>query len=787
MKKHFLLLLLFLNFSSTVFSQIKSSEDIIKKYDEYFELERETIFTHFNKSRFFEGEEIWFKTYIYNNNYQIPFESTTNIYVSIFNESGNIIASKLLYASKGYANGNFLIEEKFTPGIYFVKTSTNWMKNFKEDLSHVQMIEIIGDRQEDNVNLVSESKYDLQFLPEGGHIVEDVNNTIGFKLLNNKGNGVAIKEGTVFDENKNIITTFKSNQFGLGKFSLNAKASTNYSVSISLATSEIITRPIGIIEKKGVSFKAAVTNNDNVIIALETNNFTIRDLIGKSYYLLVHRGGQIIKLKIDFVENQLKYFLRLKKPELLPGINILTLVNENYKPVAERLVFNNLKTPIKEIMVEGIENQKDSSTVKLRTNINTEINPSFSVSVLPASNESYNSQSTIMTSFLLTPYINGNIENPYYYFSNNDHKTLYDLDLLLLNQGWSRYNWDDIFKAPLSVNYVFETGFVIKGSLNSYKQKAGDLIVLSSSENQIHESGIIENSTFTFENLFFADDTSINFSLKNKNGKFTKPFVYANIFPKSINDNLQNLSAYKKSISEIQQIDETGNNLNLNFKLTELLDTIVFKVRHKDEIPKNKPLISMHGAKYINLVEFDFQNEPIVSIIRKNGFDVVTTFDNVFIKTRRIVPGNSVPSVYIDNMPLFDDFKTLLNLRVLDLEDMYISRMPNPGDSPAGTIKIFTRNGQGLSTLGDDYQTIDNLFGFSIPKEYYQPNYINTTSNTFLKFGAIHWIPNLTPNDEGELTFKVPNYGSDNVKIYIEGMSAEGYLWSKVESINLKK
>ncbi|WP_152596229.1 hypothetical protein [Algibacter lectus] len=510
-------------------------------------MERETIFTHFNKSRFFEGEEIWFKTYIYNNNYQIPFESTTNIYVSIFNESGNIITSKLLYASKGYANGNFLIEEKFTPGIYFVKTSTNWMKNFKEDLSHVQMIEIIGDRQEDNVNLVSESKYDLQFLPEGGHIVEDVNNTIGFKLLNNKGNGVAIKEGTVFDENKNIITTFKSNQFGLGKFSLNAKASTNYSVSISLATSEIITRPIGIIEKKGVSFKAAVTNNDNVIIALETNNFTIRDLIGKSYYLLVHRGGgQIIKLKIDFVENQLKYFLRLKKPELLPGINILTLVNENYKPVAERLVFNNLKTPIKEIMVEGIETQKDSSTVKLRTNINTEINPSFSVSVLPASNESYNSQSTIMTSFLLTPYINGNIENPYYYFSNNDHKTLYDLDLLLLNQGWSRYNWDDIFKAPLSVNYVFETGFVIKGSLNSYKQKAGDLIVLSSSENQIHESGIIENSTFTFENLFFADDTSINFSLKNKNGKLTKPFVYANIFPKSINDNLQNLSAYKK-------------------------------------------------------------------------------------------------------------------------------------------------------------------------------------------------------------------------------------------------
>ena len=783
MKKHFLTVLIFLNFSSLVFSQIKPSADLIKKYNKYFELERETIFTHLNKSIFFEGEEIWFKSYIYNNKYQTPYESTTNVYVSIFNKTGSIITSKLLYASNGYVNGNFLIDKKFTPGIYYVKTTTNWMKNFKEDLSHVQIIEIMGNGEEDTKNVVSENKYDLQFLPEGGHIVENVNNTIGFKLLDEQGNGVVVNEGTVFDKNKNIITTFKSNQFGLGKFVLNAKENNNYTVNATMANGKTISKPVRLIEKKGISFKVAVTNVNNVIIALETNPFTINDLIGKSYYLLIHRDSQIIKLKIDFEEGKLNYFLNVKKPELLPGINILTLVNENYKPIAERLIFNNLKTPIKDIEVSSVVTQKDSSTVKLKTNIKTEINPSFSVSVLPASNESYKNQSTIMASFLLAPYIKGHIEKPYYYFSDIDHKTLYDLDLLLLNQGWSRYNWDNIFKDQSKANYAFETGFQIKGSLNNYKQKTGDLMVLSSSANQIHESAVIENSTFSFENLFLADDTSVNFSLKNKNGKLTKPFLYVNIFPKVIKDNLEDLSTYPKNKLRNQQTEEKFNNLIES----TLLDTLVLKARAKNKTPKNKPLISMHGAKYINLAESDFKYEPIASVIRKNGFDVVTTLDNVIIRTKRIVPGNSVPSIYVDNMPLFDDFRTLVGLRALDVEDMYISRMPNPGDSPAGTIKIFTRNGGGVSTTDDEYHTINNIFGFSVPKEYYKPNYTNTSSDTFLKFGTIHWIPNLTPNDKGELTFKVPNYDSDSIKLYIEGMSTEGYLWSKRESINLAK
>ncbi|QCX40847.1 hypothetical protein FF125_21255 [Aureibaculum algae] len=787
MKKSFLLLLVVLNLSFTVFSQIKSSKELVKKYNAYFELERETIYTHLNKTSYFIGEEIWFKSYIYNGRYQTPYVSSTNIYVSIFNESGNLMESKLLYATMGFTHGNFLVDHKFTPGIYYIKTTTNWMKNFTEDLSHVQMFEIVGNEQEVTKKLSDENKYDLQLLPEGGHIVENVSNTIGFKLINEQGNGVIIKKGTVLDEKENEITTFKSNQFGLGRFTLHAKKDTKYSIHVVLANEKQITKPIEPAKGKGISLKVNATNGDNVLIALETNSLTLPDLIGKQYDLLIHRDGQLIKVKVDFTADKLKYLISLKKSELLSGINILTLVNENNEPIAERLVFNTLKTPIKEIEAAKIVSKGDSSVITLKSNTTSEIKGNFSISVLPASNEAYQYQSTIIAIFLLAPYLKGHIENPYYYFSDINSKKLYDLDLLLLNQGWSKYSWDNIFNDPPSVNYKFETGFQLNGSLNSYKHKAGNTIILSSSENQIHESAIIKNSAFSFDNLFLADSTSINFSLKNKNGKLIKPVVYFNIYPNGIKDDFQNLSSNTKNIFNNDHHTEEKVYSFISSGRT-LLDTVELKASPKIKEARKKPLITMYSAKYIDLMKSDFQQRHITSVIRENGFDVATSADNVWIISKRNIPGRTnIPTIFIDNIPLYGNFKQLLNLKISALSDIYISRTPNPGESPAGSIKIFTRNDQGIFSVINKYQTIDNLFGFSMPKKYYTPNYRNTNSEEFLKLGAIHWIPNLTPNETGELIFKIPNYSSETINLYIEGMSYDGSLWSKRETINLAK
>src|SRR5690606_35908883 len=53
-------------------------------------------------------------------------------------------------------------------------------------------------------------------------------------------------------------------------------------------------------------------------------------------------------------------------------------------------------------------------------------------------------ESNILTNLLLTSDLAGYVEKPNYYFINNDKNTRFDLDNLLLTQGWRKINWNQI-------------------------------------------------------------------------------------------------------------------------------------------------------------------------------------------------------------------------------------------------------------------------------------------------------------------------------------------------------
>jgi len=63
-----------------------------------------------------------------------------------------------------------------------------------------------------------------------------------------------------------------------------------------------------------------------------------------------------------------------------------------------------------------------------------------SIAVLTTT-QSYNHAHNSFSSTYLKPYIKDFIENPSYYFKNNKVNTRQNLDLLLITQGWSKYNW----------------------------------------------------------------------------------------------------------------------------------------------------------------------------------------------------------------------------------------------------------------------------------------------------------------------------------------------------------
>jgi hypothetical protein len=71
------------------------------------------------------------------------------------------------------------------------------------------------------------NKIDIQFLPEGGNWVQNVNSTVAFKAVNEFGKGADVK-GSILDEHQNIVTHFESFHMGMGAFSLKPVAGERY-------------------------------------------------------------------------------------------------------------------------------------------------------------------------------------------------------------------------------------------------------------------------------------------------------------------------------------------------------------------------------------------------------------------------------------------------------------------------------------------------------------------------------------------------------------------------------
>ena len=784
MKKKLLLHFVFLFAFTNVYSQDNFTiEKVGENYQDYFALRPENIFSHINKTIFFKDETLWFKTYIYDTKNQKPYKSTTNVYVSIYNIKGILVIKKLYYAQNGQTHGDFKIDDRFPPGVYFLKVSTNWMNNFNEDHSYIQNFEILGKKDDSNNKLLDEITYDFQLLPEGGYLVNNVENSIGFKIINNNGEGVKIIKGELFDNFNNKLTSFKSNSFGLGKFKAHLDNKKQYKVKLTLMDETIIYNPIIEIKQKGITLNTENTRNDILMISLNTNAKTLPLLLDKAYFILIHRDGLINKIKIKFKRNQLNYIFTIPKKTLLSGINILTLFNDENQPIAERMIFNNLKLPVKSITISNIIREKDSSTIILKTIPSDTIHKSISISVLPSLTQSYSKEnSTIKSTFFLSSYLKGHIENPRYYFRNNDRKTFYDLDLLLMTQGWSKYSWKNIFYKPHYARYEFETGFLITGKINNLDHKKDNSIILLSKANGISIESILENdNAFSINNIFLADSSDINFVLKNKNNKLSYPNIYYTISPKFKVDSINTSTLFKTSNNNLSII----NNIDkLFYENPVLLDTVLIRKKLKPKEPKNTPNRGNFGARYIDFSTGQYNPVTLATnVLRNHGYEVIhgSGFEDVRIFLRRT---GKRPLIIVDNRRL-DDFAELSNLQVSQVEEMFVSTIGNKygSEGAGGVINIYTKRGHFGSKSKMVYNSYNISFGFTIPKEYYTPLYNKTLEDVFTKYGVLNWLPNLTENKKGEIKFKIPNYQNGNINLYIEGMCNDGSLISTIEQV----
>ncbi|TQD39788.1 Plug domain-containing protein [Haloflavibacter putidus] len=788
MKNRFLLgfLCFLVSFFSTSQTKPDNIKDLQEAYSSFFALEREVPYLHLNKTSFIGIENLWFAAYTFNLQHLKNTNLTTNLNVAIYDSKGENVRSKILFIENGYGAGNFnLIHLK--PGDYLIKASSRYSKNFSEHNHFTQQFTILGgNTTTEDTKTSTNTKYDLQLLPEGGHLLENALNTIAVKLINNEGKSLKFKEGRLLKEGK-LLSRFKSSPFGTASFNINPQITSNYLVEIELENGKILTKKLPQIEEHGLTLTCNIFAPKEIIVAVKTNQQSIDFVKNKNYSLIVRQAGKMQGIGFQISEKDLASNLHLKKSKLFPGVNTITIFNENFEPILERLVFNRTNILRHKIELADVKNLGDSLSVKLQlaTAHDSLALNKISISTLPEANEHYKPNNNSLSAYYLKPYVKGHLENAASYFSQNGslRKQDYYLDLLLKTQGWSRYEWHKIYNSPPKKLFDKETGFKLSGKIKDINYKKEKTALIKSKVANLFEIVDLKpDGSFVIDSAYIVNKTRISVgTVNNRNNKLSKNKLYGTVFPGIDSSDFKEVGKY---IFQKQTTKKQEKNIDYsNFiEGDNILDSIVLTASKQRTRNKRSTTFSE-----ITTVTEDLSKSYlyITDYIAQQGFDVHRHPGRVEVFSRRLqnFGGPPAPVIVIDGAPFFDnegsDF--LMSLRTDEVESIEIRKTGSSEFASQGTggvIRIKTAIDSGVNSNRATTQSFIANSGFTEPDEYYSPKY-KYYSPEFQEFGVIDWKAMLEFDKNGELEFKIPNRNVSKINLYIEGFSQNGYFISE--------
>ena len=153
------------------------------------------------------------------------------------------------------------------------------------------------------------------------------------------------------------------------------------------------------------------------------------------------------------------------------GVNQLTVFDSWGRIMAERLFFICPKPDKADSIQVVAKTERLKPCGKVEMELHTYPNANLSFSAIDAHTMTNGKQGNMKTWMLLSSDVRGYIHNVDYYFEADDKKHRQDADLLMLTQGWRRYDW-----RLMSERYTFrkaqplEDQMILNGQLKVYRK-----------------------------------------------------------------------------------------------------------------------------------------------------------------------------------------------------------------------------------------------------------------------------------------------------------------------------
>jgi len=455
---------------------------------------QEKVYLHLDNNCYYRGEEIWFKAYVVradDNNYT---DLSRLLYVELLSPDGLLVERQTIKISEdGDGEGSFYLTDSLYSGFYEIRAYTRWMMNFcvTEHPSNYESRRLFYNKQmasdfyrlygtvysrvvpvyetpekqgEYNLKYIVErpktrldkelkANLKVNFYPEGGHLIAGTKARVAFEAVNELGEQVDIS-GQVGGK------TIRTEHEGRGVFTIDVPederieahfhyGEKDYDIKLPKTEETGCGLTVGVEEeavRADVTLRGVPTDADYAVVVLSQGMLKVfkrfRPLDG---------GHAAITIDTD---------------ELPSGVSDLIIIDSEGRPMADRLFFVNHHDhddgQIK-VLTEKTDYQPyEAIDLELQVPSGTD---QLSVSVRDAgTDDATYDTGNIMTELLLSSELKGFIPHPDYYFESDDQQHRRHLDLLMMVQGWRRYNYSDL-TSDRPLRYSPEQGLNVEGNV----------------------------------------------------------------------------------------------------------------------------------------------------------------------------------------------------------------------------------------------------------------------------------------------------------------------------------
>ena len=399
-----------------------------------------------------------------------------------------------------------------------------------------------------------------------------------------------------------------------------------------------------------------------------------------------------------------------------------------------------------------------------------------------------NQAATIGSEILLNSELKGYIEDPGYYFESADSKTDSHLDLLMMTQGWRRYDCDSIMNdSSQKFKFQVEQTQSITGSVEKVFNrlpKGMQIALFSPTTLEMTQFPLGDNNRFVISGLDFTDGSPFTLEAQNKHGDAGRTTIHIDepIMPK--------ISPLKSGGLAYRQEGDKDENAFIEHvrKLPRAPSLLDFQELAEVTVKARKP------KRWSNRGNLD----PFRGY--QSGDEKIGRFPSMesLLRSLTVKIDYTTHQPTIGALVLIDGFRSNSE-EVFTINPQNVNSIEyfRPGDVRvatydrtailSGVLLIETKYGnEGGRTLLPSMANITPL-GYQPPVEFYAPRY-DANENTPPPYRAtMYWNPKLQLNQSGKTLINLEGIKPGQpVNVTLQGIASDGKIIDVTKKVQLQ-